>query len=253
MNKLSIVKPRAVAAANSSRNGVQRGVIERRSNAERTAQTQRVLLEAAIDCLFRLGYGATTTHVVAEAAGASRGAMLHHFPTKAELMAATVRYAWEKEFAQMHEEMEKFKAGMTRFKAMIEVHWKIVQCPEDIAINEVRHGARSDAELANAVHPIMVEIAKDYGRFVGEQIKQAGLEPDEDLRGLTVNWTMSMPMMVAYLAADPNSRMEQSLLASLEHLQASLIDKQLKAKNSGASNRRATKSTKKNSSKTRRS
>src|SRR5262245_29820691 len=159
-----------------NKSNIAKRVIERIPNAERTAKTQRGLLEAAIDCLYRLGYGATTTHVVAEAAGTSRGAMLHHYPTKAELMAATVRYAWEKEFAEMHAEVEKVEAGLARFRAMVEIHWKIVQRPEDIAINEVRHGARSDAELANAVHPIMAEIAKDYGRFVGEQIKQAGLE-----------------------------------------------------------------------------
>ena len=200
---------------------------KRRTNVERTAQTQRDLLEATIDCLFRLGYGATTTHVVAEAAGLSRGAMVHHYPTKADLMAAAVRYAWEKEFAEMHEEVEKVKAGLPRFRAMIDVHWQIVQRPEDIAINEVRNGSRSDPELADAVHPIMAEIASDYARFVGVQVRQAGLKPNEAMRGLTVTWVLALPMMAFYRAADPNSRMEQSLLASLKSLQESLIKDQL--------------------------
>ena len=202
--------------------------VERRTNAERTAQTRRGLLEATIDCLFRLGFGATTTHVVAEVAGISRGAMLHHYRTKAELMVAAVRYGWEKELAELNAEVAKVKAGLPRFRAMIDIYWRIVQKPEDTAIQEVRAGSRSDPELADAVHPVMAKMAKDYARFVGEQIRQAGLKPNEELRGLTVMWVLALPMMGFYRAADPNRRMEDSLLASLRHLQESLIEMQSK-------------------------
>jgi AcrR family transcriptional regulator len=202
--------------------------VVRRTNAERTASTQRGILEATIDCLFRLGFGATTTHIVAEVAGISRGAMLHHYRTKADLMAAAVRYAWEKEFTEMNAEVAKVKAGLPRFRAMIDIYWNIAQQPEDIAIQEVRSGSRSDPELADAVHPIMSDIAKDYARFVGEQIRQAGLKSNEELRGLTVIWVLALPMMGFYRAADPNLRMEDSLLASLRHLQESLIQMQIR-------------------------
>jgi AcrR family transcriptional regulator len=203
------------------------GQKQRRTNAERTAQTQHDLLEATIDCLNRLGYGATTTHVVAEAAGMSRGAMMHHYPTKADLMAAAVRYAWEKEFKAMQIEIEKVPAGLERFRAMIDVHWQIVQLPEDTAINEVRHGTRSDPELATAVQPVMAEISADYTKFVGAQIRQANLEPNDDLRGLALTWVFSLPRMAYYRAADPGSRMVQTVLASLKNLQEMLIQKQL--------------------------
>ncbi|HTE41469.1 MAG TPA: TetR/AcrR family transcriptional regulator [Steroidobacteraceae bacterium] len=198
----------------------------RRTNAERTAQTQRGLMEATIDCLFRLGYGATTTHVVAEAAGLSRGAMVHHYPTKVDLMVAAVRFAWEKEMAEMHAELEKFELGLPRFRAVIDVHWALVQRPEDTAIHEVRNGSRSDPQLADAMHPIMAEIARDYAQCVGILIRQAGLEPDDELRGLTVNWVLALPMMAFYRAADPNRRMEESILVTLKSHQEFLIARQ---------------------------
>ena len=199
----------------------------RRTNVERTAQTTRGLLESTIDCLCRFGYGATTTHLVAERAGVSRGAMNHHFASKADLMVAAVRYAWDKEFAEIDAALANFEPGLPRFRAMIDVHWDIVQRPEDTAIHEVRIGSRSDPVLAKAVQPIMADIASDYAHYVGTQIRHAGLEPDEELRGLTVTWALALPMMAFYRAANPNVRMEQSLLTSLKHLQESLIQQQI--------------------------
>lgn len=48
------------------------------------------LLDAAVGCLIELGVAGTTTLAVQRAAGTSRGALLHHFPTHADLLAASV-------------------------------------------------------------------------------------------------------------------------------------------------------------------
>ena len=49
---------------------------------EKTAETRRRLLDAAIVCLIERGYSNTTTSEIAERAGLSRGAQLYHFPEK---------------------------------------------------------------------------------------------------------------------------------------------------------------------------
>jgi AcrR family transcriptional regulator len=198
----------------------------RMSNVERTARTRKDLLEATISCLFRHGYGATTTHLVAEIAGLSRGAMVHHFPTKAALMEATVRYAWDKEMQTLRDALAQFEPGLPRFRAMIDQHWATVRRPEDTAINEVRIGSRSDPVLAKMVQPIMADIASDYAHYVGSMIREAGLEPDDELRGLTVTWALALPMMNFYRAANPNPRMEESLLATLHRMQDEIIERQ---------------------------
>ena len=54
------------------------------------AATRQRLLDAAVECLIELGVAATTTLAVQRRAGTSRGALLHHFPTHADLLAASV-------------------------------------------------------------------------------------------------------------------------------------------------------------------
>src|SRR6185369_6387055 len=65
---------------------------ERRTQAERSATTRARLLDATIACLHDLGYAGTSTPEIARRAGLSRGAQLHHFPTKAELVTSAVEH-----------------------------------------------------------------------------------------------------------------------------------------------------------------
>ena len=51
------------------------------------------LLDATVDCLVEHGFSHTSTTLVSERAGVSRGAQLHHFPTKNDLVVAAVRSA----------------------------------------------------------------------------------------------------------------------------------------------------------------
>jgi AcrR family transcriptional regulator len=67
---------------------------KRRANAGKgdrngAAMRQR-LLDAAVECLIEFGVAGTTTLAVQRRAGTSRGALLHHFPTHAALLAASV-------------------------------------------------------------------------------------------------------------------------------------------------------------------
>src|SRR5918998_2881312 len=57
---------------------------------ERSRLTQQRLLTATIECLVEYGWAGTTTTVIAERAGVSRGAQLHHYPTRNELVVAAV-------------------------------------------------------------------------------------------------------------------------------------------------------------------
>lgn len=67
----------------------------RRTQAERTAETRLRILKAAANLIRRRGYARFRTAEVAAAAGVSRGAQLHHFPTKDSLVVATLEYVFE--------------------------------------------------------------------------------------------------------------------------------------------------------------
>ena len=60
----------------------------RRSQAERSEQMRRRLIDATITCLAKDGYVKTTIRRIAGRAKVSHGAAGHHFPNKAALIAA---------------------------------------------------------------------------------------------------------------------------------------------------------------------
>ncbi len=60
--------------------------------AQKSAMTRDTILDAALDCFITIGYASTTTAKIADKARVSRGAMLHHFPSKTELIQAAVEY-----------------------------------------------------------------------------------------------------------------------------------------------------------------
>jgi AcrR family transcriptional regulator len=67
---------------------------DRRTQAERTEETRRKILDAAVHVLATKGYVGFRTLDVADVAEVSRGALTHHFPSKDELVVATLEYAF---------------------------------------------------------------------------------------------------------------------------------------------------------------
>src|SRR5512140_2120275 len=61
-----------------------------RTQQQRRDETRRALLDAAVESLIEVGFARTTTLEVQRRAKVSRGALLHHFPSKAELLVAAV-------------------------------------------------------------------------------------------------------------------------------------------------------------------
>lgn len=70
----------------------------RRTQAERSEATRRRLLEAAARLIRQKGFGGLRTIEVASVAGVSRGALLHHFPSKHALVVAVLTYVNEVTF-----------------------------------------------------------------------------------------------------------------------------------------------------------
>jgi AcrR family transcriptional regulator len=59
---------------------------------ERTRAMRQRLLDATVECLVESGWSGTSTTLVSQRAGVSRGAQLHHFPTKDALVLAAVEH-----------------------------------------------------------------------------------------------------------------------------------------------------------------
>ena len=72
---------------------------ERRSREQRTSDSRTRILDAAVSCLVESGYAGTTTLTIQNRAGVSRGRLLHHFPSKENLLVAAAQHLATSRFA----------------------------------------------------------------------------------------------------------------------------------------------------------
>jgi AcrR family transcriptional regulator len=202
---------------------------ERRRNADRSATTRKQILEATIQCLETGGYGAVTNIKVADAAGVSRGAMMHHFPTRQALIVALVEYAHEKLNQIRRAEMEKFAVGLPRFRAIMDLSLVTQRMPEGMALNEIRIGSRSDPEIREVVTPMMSAISEDYVKMVSRIGRDAGLKPTREMLGLIGTVAMTTRALAINTFTYPSPRVSENVLWALRMMREALIEKQLGA------------------------
>jgi AcrR family transcriptional regulator len=168
----------------------------RRTQAERRATTRAALLEATIDCLVEYGYAGTTTMRIVERAGVSRGAQVHHYPTKAELVAESVRHLALRRAGEFLEEVNALPAGgRQRFEALLDRLWAIHTSPLFAASMELIIAARTDPELRERMveveHAVTELIESNMRDLFPEEVKRAEFRAGVDvvmssMRGLAM-------------------------------------------------------------------
>lgn len=161
----------------------------RRTQAERSAETRGRIIEAAIASLCEDGYGATTTVHVAKLAGVSRGAMLHHFPTKEDLIFATADEVVRRNRAALREMLEDIDDPRERFERLPELRWSRAMRPAGIALVEILSGARSDKTVREGFLKFREKMVAERAEWVKQRARDAGLPFDE--RQLAVSRAIS--------------------------------------------------------------
>lgn len=136
------------------------GIVTRTPQAERTAATRLRLMEATVDCLVELGWAGTTTTIVSERAGVSRGAQLHHFPTKQDLVVSAVGHLMDRRRDELHATLDHLpKSG--RVRAALELVSTQFTSPVFFAALELWVAARSDADLLKEVAPLERAVGRE--------------------------------------------------------------------------------------------
>ncbi|TDV36098.1 TetR family transcriptional regulator [Actinophytocola oryzae] len=108
---------------------------------------RRRLLDATVDCLVKFGYAGTTTTRVTELAGVTRGAQVHHFPTRADLVAAAVRHLAAKRAELAIERVDAVRRSPDPLDAALDLLWELHQGPIHYATVEMWVAARTDPDL----------------------------------------------------------------------------------------------------------
>jgi AcrR family transcriptional regulator len=175
---------------------------KRRTQAERSGETRRVLLETAIRCLHAQGYAATTTLLVAQEAGLSRGAMLHQFPTRVDLMLFVVQSVFEDEIAIYDARLAALQDPKERLAAFPEIVWDVLSRPSGVAVLEILQGSRSDPALAERLAPIQAQIEQNALTQLERWYGAEGTASKTAMR--LVVWAVRGLSIAKVLAPDPD-------------------------------------------------
>jgi AcrR family transcriptional regulator len=141
---------------------------------EKTAETRRRLLDAAIVCLIDRGYANTTTSEIAERAGLSRGAQLYHFPKKEELLTCAVEHLFSLMFGEMKEKVSRLTSESDRRAMAIDLLWEIANGRLMTAWLELVVASRTDSYLRESVSGVNDRMVA----FIDQSFKELFPRPD---------------------------------------------------------------------------
>jgi AcrR family transcriptional regulator len=147
------------------------GVTETRVATARVPQEERTramrarLMEATIDCLVEHGWSGTSTTLVSQRAGVSRGAQLHHFPTKNALVLAAVEHLSELRGQELRQAASQLPSGRKRTRAVLEMLAEHFTSPVFTAALELWVAARTDEALHDAVVPLEQRVGREAHRI----------------------------------------------------------------------------------------
>lgn len=132
---------------------------------ERTRAMRARLLEATVDCLIDHGFSGTSTTLVSERAGVSRGAQLHHFPTKNDLVVAAVEHLTRVRGAELEAALARLPRGRSRTRGVLQVLADHFTSPVFTAALELWVAARTDEALMAAVAPLEQRVGRETHRL----------------------------------------------------------------------------------------
>ncbi len=134
------------------------------------------LLEATVESLVEHGWSGTSTTLVSQLAGVSRGAQLHHFPTKNDLVLAAVAHVSELRGQDLRAAAQNLPTGKRRTRAVLEVFADHFTSPVFTAALELWVAARTDDLLRAAVVPLEQRVGRDAHSIV---IEALGIDEDQ--------------------------------------------------------------------------
>lgn len=181
----------------------------------KSSETRIAILDAAVECLAEHGYARTTTQLIAKVANVSRGAMLHHYATKQELIESVIEYAF-------YRHVEQFIAAMkvvterqrTEDNAGIRADWQTYQSREFMAYLELNVAARTDAELRDMYLPR----ARKHDRVWRDELLRVFPEWTQDLKLLNRSRRLVQALMTGMVinrAVWDDASIEETLLKFL--------------------------------------
>jgi AcrR family transcriptional regulator len=183
--------------------------------AQKSASTRSLIVDAAIKCFVDLGYAHTTTTAIAARAGLSRGAMLHHFPSKIDIVRAAVEHLHAKRLKALRKSMTRPSADSDRVRQGVDAYWAHVKHPMFVAFFELSVAARTDSELASILRPAQESFERDWNRTTQDVFPEWHGNQEAFELGLDLSRYLLEGMAISFLTHKENER-DKRVLQYLE-------------------------------------
>lgn len=149
--------------------------------ARKSQATRLLIVDTTVKCLAKYGYHETTYVRISEESGVSRGAMRHQFPSRVDIIKATIEYLHQKRLAAFRKAATSIPEGRSRISAHVEALWQHVNHPTFMVFIDLALAARKDRELAAIFGPAQ-RTFKQECYFTALELVPEWLERREHLR-----------------------------------------------------------------------
>lgn len=172
------------------------GTGQRRTQLERSTAMRERLLESTVVCLVEYGYSGTTVNRIAERAGVTRGAQVHHYPTKDVLVVAAIRHVAEQLAGQVAAEAPRIARSPDPVGTALDLLWRLHRGPVFAATVELWVAARTDPDLAVHVREVEPIVMASFGELAGTELERYVTDGDamnalftamDTIRGLLIS------------------------------------------------------------------
>jgi AcrR family transcriptional regulator len=178
--------------------------------AERTASSRARILDAAVACLIESGYQGATTLSIQARAGVSRGRLLHHFPSRDQLLVAASHHLTVQRLRRSDERLDSIPDTLSpgeRLDRAMELMWETFSEPIFWASAELRTAARTNPGLRAVLMPqereVGASIRTGLDRFYGPELVA---HPNyEAVRDLVLSSMRGVAMGYAFTDRDPRT------------------------------------------------
>ncbi len=109
------------------------------------------LLDATVDCLAKRGWAELSTNDIVRRARVSRGALAHHFPTKASLALAAAERVIEQRAAEFRTTFLRLPPERHTVAEAVDLLWDFYRGPGFACLAELMVAARTNRELRAAL------------------------------------------------------------------------------------------------------
>ena len=99
---------------------------------------------------------------IAEKAGLSRGATLHHFPAKMDIIRATVDYLNEKRLQAFRRSIKEIPKGADMVHLAVQSYWAHVNHRIYVVFFELSVASRTDPELREILRPAQLAFDREW-------------------------------------------------------------------------------------------